>query len=293
MHEVTTALIELLSVQFQGADDQGCDHYTGHCQDLGFRNLFGGQILGQSLYACMQSAPDGFVPHSLHAYFLLPGRVDTSVNFKVECLRKGRSFATYRVDVIQDKKIIFTQDCSFQKPEKGMEHQLAMPSPREPENLLSQLEMTRMFQDMFPESVREKYTADKPLDMRQVEPINIFDPQKRDPKKHVWIKPIDSWQDQSLALKYALLAYSSDFNLLTTALLPHGVSVASKGIQVASLDHAMWFHHEPRWDDWLLYALNSPASAGARGLNFAHLYHRDGQLMTTVAQEGLMRIRSK
>lgn len=292
MHEVTTALIDLLCVEYQSTDSQGCEHYTGHCQDLGFRNLFGGQILGQSLYACMKSAPEEFLPHSLHAYFLLPGRVDTTVDIKVECLRKGKSFATYRVDVLQDERIIFTQDCNFQRPEEGMTHQQSMPEVKEPDKLLSQLEMTRMFQDMFPESVRKKFTADKPLEMKQVETINIFDPQKREPKKHVWVKSIDSWESQSKALQYALLAYSSDFHMLSTALLPHGVSVTTKGIQLASLDHAMWFHHEPRWDDWLLFALDSPAASGARGLNFAHIYHKDGQLLTTVAQEGLMRLRT-
>ena len=150
-----------------------------------------------------------------------------------------------------------------------------------------------MFADMFPESVREKYTADKPLEMRQVEPINIFMPEKLGPDKHVWIKPVDDWSKESVALQYALMAYSSDFNLLTTSLQPHGVSVATKGMQVASLDHAMWFHHKPRLDGWMLYALNSPAAAGTRGLNLGHYYHSDGQLMMTVAQEGLMRIRER
>ena len=135
MHAVTQSLIELLSVKPQGEDEQGCLHYQGHSEDLGFRNLFGGQILGQSLYACIQSAPEGFLPHSLHAYFLLPGHVNSPVDFKVEKLRVGFSFATYRVDAIQDGKIIFTQDCSFQRPEDGFEHQEPMPQPKGPDGL--------------------------------------------------------------------------------------------------------------------------------------------------------------
>jgi len=293
MHPVTQALIDLLTVKATHTDAQGCRHYQGQCEDLGFRSLFGGQILGQSLYSAIKSAPQGFLPHSLHAYFLLPGRVDAPVDFKVEELRLGRTFANYRVDAIQDDNIIFTQDCSFQLPEDGLEHQEPMPKPKGPDGLLSHLELSRMVQDMFPEHLREKYTAEKPLEMRTVEPVNMFMPVEMPAKKHVWIKPIDDWSDQDLALQYALMAYNSDFNLLTTAMQPHGVSIATKGMQVASLDHAMWFHRKPRVDDWWLYQLESPAAAGGRGLNFGHIYHRDGQLMATTAQEGLMRLRSK
>jgi len=293
MHAVTQSLIKLLTVKSTHKDEQGCQHYQGDCEDLGFRNLFGGQILGQSLYSAIKTAPEGFLPHSLHAYFLLPGHVNAPVDYKVEELRLGRSFATYRVDAIQDGKIIFTQDCSFQRPEKGYEHQDPMPTPKGPDGIISHLELSRMVQDVFPDHLRDKYTAEKPLEMRTVEPVNMFMPVEIDPIKHVWIKPIDDWSDQDIALQYALLAYNSDFNLLTTAMQPHGVSVASKGIQVASLDHAMWFHHKPRTDDWWLYKLTSPAAAGGRGLNFGHIYHKDGQLMVTTAQEGLMRMRSK
>ncbi|MGK0444771.1 MAG: acyl-CoA thioesterase-2 [Bermanella sp.] len=291
MHAVTQQLIDLLSVKFLH-EGPGTFLYRGECEDLGFRNLFGGQILGQSLNAAIQAAPEGFLPHSMHAYFLLPGHVNGHVDYKVEVLRKGRSFAALRVDAIQDGKIILTQNTSFQLPEAGFEHQMPMPNVQGPDGLMSQLEITRKFAEMIPETVRDKYTSDKPVESRPINPINIFSPDKRDPQKDVWFKPINDWTTQDLALHYSLLAYSSDFHLVGTALQPHGVSFASKGMQVASLDHAIWFHHKPRVDDWMLYSMQSPAASAGRGLNMGHIYHRDGQLMMSVAQEGLMRQKS-
>jgi len=292
MNPVTQSLIDLLSVKLlhQGPSTY---LYRGECEDLGFRNLFGGQILGQSLYAAMQAAPEGFLPHSMHAYFLLPGNVKSHVDYKVEILRTGRSFASVRVDAIQDGKIILTQNTSFQVPEEGLEHQDTMPEVKGPEGIMSQLELTRKFADMIPESIRDKFTAEKPLETRPINPINIFNPKKCEPKKEVWFKPINDWSTQEQALHYSLLAYSSDFQLLGTALQPHGVSHSNKALQLASLDHAIWFHHKPRIDDWMLYSTQSPAASGGRGLNFGHIYHSDGQLMMSVAQEGLMRIRKE
>ena len=288
MDPVTQSLVDLLSVKFLHEGPQTY-LYRGECEDLGFKNLFGGQILGQSLNAAIQAAPDGFVPHSMHAYFLLPGHVKAHVDYKVEILRKGRSFASLRVDAIQDGKIILTQNTSFQLPEAGFEHQTPMPEVKGPDGIMSQLEITRKFADMIPEKVRDKFTEDKPIESRPLNPINVFMPDKRDPQKDVWFKPINDWSKLDLAMHYSLLAYSSDFHLVGTALQPHGVSFATKGMQVASLDHAIWFHHQPRVDDWMLYSMQSPAASGGRGLNFGHIYHKDGQLMMSVAQEGLMR----
>ncbi len=289
MNPVTQSLINLLSVKLLHTAPSTY-LYRGECEDLGFRNLFGGQILGQSLNAAMQAVPEGFLPHSLHAYFLVAGKVKGHVDYKVEVLRQGRSFAAVRVDAIQDSKIILTQNTSFQIPEKGFEHQTPMPTVQGPEGLISQLEITRKYADMIPEKVRDKFTADKPLETRAIDPINIFKPDVRDPKKDVWFKPVNDWSQQDIALHYSLLAYSSDFNLVATSLLPHGVNYNTKGLQMASLDHAIWFHHKPRIDDWMLYSMNSPAASGGRGLSFGHVYNRDGQLMMSVAQEGLIRV---
>ena len=292
MDQVTQSLVELLNVELLHKGPQTY-LYRGQCEDLGFKNLFGGQILGQSLNAVMQAAPEGFLPHSMHAYFLLPGKSSGHVDYKVEILRQGRSFASLRVDAIQDGKIILTQNTSLQMPEVGLEHQQPMPQVKGPEGLMSQLEITRKFKDMIPEKIRDKFTEDKPLETRPIDPINVFQPDKRSPEKDVWFKSVGDWTQQDVALQYALLAYSSDFHLLATALNPHGKSFASKGMQMASLDHAIWFHHKPRLDQWMLYSMQSPASSGGRGLNFGHIYHQDGQLMMSVAQEGLIRVRSE
>jgi len=292
MDQVTQSLVELLNVELLHKGPQTY-LYRGQCEDLGFKNLFGGQILGQSLNAVMQAAPEGFLPHSMHAYFLLPGKSSGHVDYKVEILRQGRSFASLRVDAIQDGKIILTQNTSLQMPEVGLEHQQPMPEVKGPDGLMSQLEITRKFKDMIPEKIRDKFTEDKPLETRPIDPINVFQPDKRSPEKDVWFKSVGDWTQQDVALQYALLAYSSDFHLLATALNPHGKSFASKGMQMASLDHAIWFHHKPRLDQWMLYSMQSPASSGGRGLNFGHIYHQDGQLMMSVAQEGLIRVRSE
>jgi acyl-CoA thioesterase-2 len=290
MNPVTQSLIDLLSVKLLHTGSSS-SLYRGECEDLGFPNLFGGQILGQSLNAAMQAAPEGFLPHSMHAYFLLAGKVKGHVDYKVEILRAGRSFAAIRVDAIQDGKIILTQNTSFQVPEEGLEHQIPMPDVKGPEGIMSQLELTRKFSAMIPEKNRDKFTADKPIESRPINPINVFKPDKQSPEKDVWFKPVNDWSQQDLALHYSLMAYSSDFHLLGTSLLPHGIAFATKGLQIASLDHAIWFHHKPRIDDWMLYSMESPASSGGRGLNKGHIYNRDGQLMVSVAQEGLIRLK--
>ncbi len=290
MDAVSQSLIDLLSVTLLHKGPSTY-LYRGECEDLGFRNLFGGQILGQALNAAMQAAPEGFLPHSMHAYFLLPGVVNAPVDYKVEILRKGRSFASLRVDAIQNGRIILTQNTSLQVPEEGFDHQAPMPEVKGPEGIMSQLELTRKFAKMIPEKVRDKFTADTPVENRPLDPINIFMPDKRDPKKDTWFKPVSDWSQQDIALHYSLLAYSSDFHLLGTSMQPHGVSYATKGIQMASLDHTIWFHHKPRIGGWMLYHMHSPVASGGRGLNFGHIYHSDGQLMMSVAQEGLIRLR--
>lgn len=290
MDPVSQSLIELLSVELLHKSPNG-SLYRGGCEDLGFRNLFGGQILGQSLNAAMQAAPEGFVPHSMHAYFLLPGKSIGHVDYKVEVLRVGRSFASLRVDAIQDGKIILTQNTSMQCPEDGLEHQRPMPTVKGPEGLMSQLEIARKFKDMIPEKMREKFTEDKPLESRPLESFNIYKPEVKAPNKDIWYKTIDDWNQQDLALQYAVMAYSSDFHLLGTALNPHGMSPFSHNIQMASLDHAIWFHHKPRLDSWMLYNMQSPAASGGRGLSFGHIYHSGGELMVSVAQEGLIRVK--
>lgn len=286
MSEVLQQLIELLRLE-----PIGVNRFRGQSQDLGFRNLFGGQVLGQSLSAALQTLADpGWHPHSLHAYFLRPGNVTDALEFEVDVLRDGRSFATRQVKASQNGKAILTMMASFQHPEQGFEHQVTMPEVKGPDGIPSQLELARMFRDHFPERVRDIYTADKPIEMRVLDPVNIFAPQKKEPLKYVWMKADDQMADD--ANEHArLLAYASDFNLIPTALHPHAVSVAQKDMQVASLDHSVWFHRPFRIDEWLLYAIDSPNASGARGFCRGQIFNQQGELVASVAQEGLMRRR--
>ena len=284
MSDVLQQLLGLLKLEAIGVN-----RFRGQSQDLGFRNLFGGQVLGQSLSAAIQTLnDDSWVPHSLHAYFLRPGTVQEPVEFEVDILRDGRSFATRQVTASQHGKAILTMMCSFQDPEDGFEHMSPMPAVKGPEGIPSQLELARMFRDYFPERVRDIYTADKPIEMRVLDPVNIFAPAKKDPLKYVWMKA-DAPMGDNLHDHLTVLAYATDFNLIPTALHPHAVSVTQKDMQVASLDHSIWFHRPFRMDEWLLYAIDSPNAGGGRGLCRGQIFNQAGVLVASVAQEGLMR----
>ncbi|WP_419811067.1 acyl-CoA thioesterase domain-containing protein [Bacterioplanoides sp.] len=286
MSEVLTQLVELLRLE-----PIGVNRFRGHSQDLGFRNLFGGQVLGQSLSAAIQTLTDSnWNPHSLHAYFLRPGNVTDPIEFEVDVLRDGRSFATRQIKASQNGKAILTMMASFQHPEEGFVHQASMPEVNGPQGIPSQLELSRMMQEHFPERVRSIYTADKPIENRVLNPVNIFAPQVTEPVKYAWMKTNGALSDD-VNQHARLLAYASDFNLITTALQPHGVSVAQKDMQVASLDHSVWFHRPFRMDDWLLYAMDSPNAGGARGFCRGQIFNQQGEIVASVAQEGLMRQR--
>lgn len=278
------ALVELLKLEAIGVN-----RFRGQCEDLGFRNLFGGQVLGQSLSAASQTLPEGeWVPHSLHAYFLRPGNVVDAIEFEVDCVRDGRSFAMRQITASQKGKAILTMMASFQHPEEGFEHQDKMPEVKGPDGVLSQLELSRMFKDKFPESVREIYTADKPIEIRAIDPINIFAPKKQDPIKHVWMKADAKLADDPM-LHAHVLTYATDFNLIGTSMMPHGVSFAQRDMRVASLDHAIWFHRPVKVDEWLLYSLDSPSASSGRGFCRGQLFNQQGELVASVAQEGLIR----
>ena len=284
MSEVLEELIHLLRLEAIGVN-----RFRGRCQDLGFRNLFGGQVLGQSLSAAVQTLSGAeWTPHSLHAYFLRPGTVADSVEFEVDVVRDGKSFATRQVTASQKGKAILTMMCSFQHPEDGFVHMAPMPQVKGPEGIPSQLELARKFRDFFPERVRDIYTADKPIEIRVLDPVNIFAPAKKDPVKYAWMKA-DAPMGDHPNEHYTMLAYASDFNLITTALHPHAVAVGQKDMQVASLDHSIWFHRPFRMDEWLLYAIDSPNAGGARGLCRGQIFNQAGELVASVAQEGLIR----
>lgn len=266
--------------------------FRGNSQDLGFGNIFGGQVLGQSLSAASQTVPEERGVHSMHGYFLRPGDPARPIVYQVECIRDGKSFTTRRVVAIQKGRAIFSMSASFQVNETGFEHQMDMPDIPKPDDFLSEQEIARRAMDQIPAQIRARILCAKPIEIRPVNPINPSSPQKEKPVRYVWFKAIDKMPDNLFIHKY-MLAYASDFGLVTTSLYPHGHTFWDSNMQVASLDHAMWFHRDFRMDDWLLYAIESPSASKARGLNHGHIFTRDGLLIASVSQEGLIRYRGE
>lgn len=265
--------------------------FRGQSQDLGWGTVFGGQVLGQALSAATQTVPPERHVHSMHAYFLRPGDVSRPIVYDVDRIRDGTSFTTRRVVAIQNGKAIFNLAASFQKSEEGFEHQVSMPSAPPPEAFKTDQERFAAVASRLPPFARERATAERPIDLRIVEPDHdLFQPPKRDPERMVWLRTIAELPDDP-ALHAYLLAYASDFAFVTTALLPHGVSWLTPGLQIASIDHVMWFHRPLRVDDWLLYVMDSPMAHGARGLARGLIFSKDGQLVASTSQEGLVRRR--
>jgi acyl-CoA thioesterase II len=262
--------------------------FRGQSQDLGFENVFGGQVLGQALSAAYQTVPVERRVHSLHAYFLRPGDPRKPIVYDVDCIRDGKSFTTRRVVAIQKGRAVLNMAASFQVDEPGFDHQAAAPQPPGPEGITSERELALKVADQIPASIREKILCRKAIEIRPVDPVNPFAPEKREPLRFVWFKAAGRLPDDPVIHQY-MLAYASDFRLVLTALYPHGKSYWNPRMQVASLDHAMWYHRDFRMDDWLLYAMESPNAGNARGLNNGRIYTRTGKLVASVAQEGLIR----
>jgi len=266
--------------------------FRGRSQDLGWGSVFGGQVLGQALSAAAQTVPEDRSVHSLHAYFLRVGDVGRGIVYDVDRIRDGGSFTTRRVVAIQNGRAIFNMAASFQIGEPGYEHHDEMPDVPGPDGLASSLERMRSVLDRIPPSLRALATADRPIETRPVDPRDPLAPEPAPPQQAVWLRATGALPDRP-ALHGYLLAYASDCHLLGTATRAHAVSWLMPEMQVASLDHAMWFHRPFRMDDWLLYAMRSPSASGARGLVQGRIFSRDGRLVATVAQEGLMRRRSR
>ncbi|MCP4868195.1 MAG: acyl-CoA thioesterase II [Proteobacteria bacterium] len=263
--------------------------FRGHSQDLGWGQVFGGQVLGQALSAAAQTVPEERPVHSMHGYFLRVGDASRPIVYTVDTIRDGKSFTTRRVVAIQGGKPIFNLAASFQKIEVGHDHQRAQKlEVPPPEDLMSEMELAAKVIGKVPEYLRARALAERPIEIRPVDPVDPMNPEVREPSKQFWFRAIDTLPDEASVHRY-LMAYASDFGFLTTALLPHGVSWLTPGMQVASLDHAMWFHRPFRLDEWLLYEVESPSASGARGLAWGRFYTRDGDLVASAAQEGLMR----
>ncbi len=265
--------------------------FRGQSQDLGWGVVFGGQVLGQALSAAAQTVPAERHVHSMHAYFLRQGNARAPIVYEVEVARDGSSFTTRRVVAVQHGQPIFILNASFQAEEAGYDH--AEPAPLDvpgPEGLLSEQQLAEQVVDQIPEPLRVMALADRPIEIRPVTKWNLLKPTKLPPRRQLWYRAAARLPDDPAVHRY-LLAYASDFNFLPTAMMPHGVSWVTPGMQVASLDHAMWFHRPFRFDEWLLYDVESPSASGARGLVLGRFYTRAGELVASVAQEGLMRNR--
>ena len=285
MQPVLADLIELLALERIDRD-----LFRGRSQDLGWGAIFGGQVLGQALSAAAQTVAAERPVHSLHGYFLRAGDVQRPIVYQVDRLRDGKSFATRRVVAVQEGQAIFSLAASFQLDETGFEHQDAMPQVPAPETLRSERELALAVSDEIPEVLRRIATAVRPIEIRPVELRDPLHPRPKPARRHMWYRAIDKLADDPALHRY-LLAYASDFSFLGASMDPHGVSWLTPGMQVASLDHAMWFHRSFRLDDWLLYVIDSPSASGARGLVRGQFFDREGRLIASCVQEGIVRFR--
>ncbi|MCH2083726.1 MAG: acyl-CoA thioesterase II [Saprospiraceae bacterium] len=263
--------------------------FRGDSRDIGSPNVFGGQVLGQALNAAIRTVEQDKIPHSLHAYFILPGDMTTPIIYEVDRIRDGRSFTTRRVVAMQHAKPIFNLSASFQKIESGMDHQSKMPEVPPPDDLPSMSDLRKSLLKVVPEKYHRFLKPKWPIEIRLLDPVNPFRPEKKEPIKFVWMRAIERLPDDP-GIHCCAMAYASDFNLLSTAMLPHGITYNSGKVRAASLDHAMWFHRSFRADEWLLYAINSPNASNARGLAMGSIFTQEGKLIATVAQEGLIRL---
>ncbi len=262
--------------------------FRGDSRDIGSERVFGGQVLAQALRAAITTVRNR-LPHSLHAYFLRPGDVKAPIIYDVDRARDGLSFSMRRVVAIQHGHQIFNLSVSFHKDEEGLEHQADMPDVPAPEALPDAAEQARSLGRGGPQRLRRFFAEHSPFDFRFVEAPDLVNPQPSEPVRHVWFRPVDEVPEGD-GLHRTLLAYVSDFHLIGTVTNPHAIAFSLGKLQMASLDHAMWFHSPPRLDDWMLYAMDSPRSAHARGFARGQIFTRGGKLIASTAQEGLVRV---
>ncbi|MGB0941652.1 MAG: acyl-CoA thioesterase [Marinomonas sp.] len=282
MQNVVNDLIDVLKLEQQDET-----HFIGRSKDLGFPKVFGGQVIGQGLSAATQTV-ENRQPHSLHAYFLRPGDASHPINYEVEVIRDGGSFSMRRVVASQFGKQILNMSISFHQEEDGFEHQDVMPNVPGPEHFQSELDLYRAHASEIPDKIRDLFIADRPIECRVVENQNPFRPRHGIAKRHMWIKSVAPLPDNQL-IHQSMLAYTSDYGFLETALTPHGISIGNRYLNIASLDHAIWFHRPFKLDDWLLYVADSPCAGGARGFVRGQIFNRKGELVASTVQEGLIR----
>ena len=261
--------------------------YRGESRDIGSPHVYGGQVLGQALFAASQTV-NGRDAHSLHAYFLRPGDKNAPVVYEVDRIRDGKSYATRRIVAIQRGKPIFNMSASFKTEEEGIEHQCEMPNVPGPEDLPNMTELGKQALADIPDKLSRFLQWQRPIELRPVQPIHPLNPEPRPPVREIWMRA-DGLLPDDTAMHKVMLAYASDYSLLGTALLPHALTFAQGTIRAASVDHAMWFHRDFRMDDWLLYSMESPSASHGRGFSRGNIFTREGKLVASVAQEGMIR----
>jgi acyl-CoA thioesterase II len=288
-HPMSSAVQDLLSIL--DLEELEMNLFRGRSPQVGWQRVFGGQVIGQALVAaCRTVDAAGRPPHSLHAYFLLGGDPKVPIIYEVDRIRDGRSFTTRRVVAIQHGQAIFTMAVSFHRDEPGMTHQAPMPEVPLPEALPSEADIKERVLPLMPDPVRRYYERERPIEWRPVELDRYLGKRIENGRFHVWIRATGRLPDEP-AIHQCVLAYASDMMLLDSALIPHGRTVFERSIMAASLDHALWFHRPFRADEWLLYAHDSPNLSGARGFARGLIFARDGKLVASVTQEGLLRER--
>jgi acyl-CoA thioesterase-2 len=285
MTSPVSELIDLLSLE--RLED---NLFRGQSRDIGTKYVFGGQVLGQALSAAQATMQKPRAAHSLHAYFLRAGDIEHPIVYTVDRTRDGGSFSVRRVTAIQHGQVIFFCAASFHEDEDGAgEHQLSMPEVPKPEDIEPSRAVPPDVLATLPTKVQRWLSRQGPFEFRHVYPRDELRPPKRPPYQQVWFRLSERVGDAP-ELHRALLAYASDFHLLGTATFPHGISYYQPNVQMASLDHGLWFHRPFRADDWLLYSLDSPTAQGGRGLARGLIYDREGRLVASTAQEGLIRV---
>ncbi|HEY7798907.1 MAG TPA: acyl-CoA thioesterase II [Hyphomonadaceae bacterium] len=264
--------------------------FRGISPEDGMKRVFGGQVIAQALVAAYRTV-ENRVCHSLHAYFIRPGDPTVPILYEVDRARDGKSFTTRRVVAIQHGEQILNLAASFQIPESGFTHQSQMPDTKKPAELKSEDELRALAKDHIPKEFQKQFARPRPIELKPVDPRQMISPAKTDPKKQMWLRARGKVDPKDIALQQCLLAYASDMGILDTATKPHGVNWFTGGVQMASLDHSMWFHEPFDISDWLLYTMDSPSASGARGFNRGEIFTESGVLVSSVAQEGLMRPR--
>ncbi len=257
---------------------------------MGSPNVYGGQILAQALDAATLTVPEDRVAHSFHGYFILPGDINKPIIFEVDRIRDGGSFTTRRVVAIQNGEAIFNSSCSFQLKQEGFDHQIDMPDVPMPDELKDSAQLAKKYSSDWPDFFKQFFKMPRPIEFRPTVEYDYFNPGEREPFRKVWFKAKGTLPDDPQTHR-KVLAYASDYNLLTTAILPHFGEVEYWQLQLASLDHAMWFHRDFRADEWLLYSIDSPSASNARGFTRGNVFNQQGELVASVVQEGMIRKR--